>query len=35
MANINYLEPGIRKLVAEFIESGRPSARKQSIQERR
>lgn len=35
MTHLNYLEPGIRKLVAQFIESGRPSARKQSILERR
>ncbi|MGG4267862.1 alpha/beta hydrolase fold domain-containing protein [Peribacillus simplex] len=35
MTHLNYLEPGIRKLVVQFIESGRPSARKQSIQERR
>ncbi|WP_374020328.1 alpha/beta hydrolase [Paenibacillus thiaminolyticus] len=35
MADISGLEPGIRQLVAQFIESGRPSARKQSIQERR
>ncbi|CRK84543.1 alpha/beta hydrolase fold-3 domain-containing protein [Neobacillus massiliamazoniensis] len=35
MTHLNYLEPGIRKLVSQFIESGRPSARKQSMQERR
>lgn len=35
MTDLNNLEPGIRKLVVQFIESGRPSARKQSIQERR
>ncbi|MGM1033719.1 MAG: alpha/beta hydrolase [Bacillota bacterium] len=35
MTHLNYLEPGIRKLVTQFIEGGRPSARKQSIQERR
>ncbi|WCR27690.1 alpha/beta hydrolase [Paenibacillus thiaminolyticus] len=35
MADISGLEPGIRQLAAQFIESGRPSARKQSIQERR
>lgn len=35
MTHLNKLEPGIRKLVAQFIEAGRPSVRKQSIQERR
>ncbi|MGE6375706.1 alpha/beta hydrolase [Peribacillus muralis] len=35
MTHLNYLEPGIRKLVTQFIESGRPSARKQSFRERR
>jgi len=35
MAHLNNLEPGIRKLVVQFIETGRPSARQQSIQERR
>ncbi|BFH69507.1 MAG: alpha/beta hydrolase [Paenibacillus dendritiformis] len=35
MADISGLEPGIRKLASQFIESGRPSARKQSIRERR
>ncbi|MFT4416777.1 alpha/beta hydrolase [Fredinandcohnia humi] len=35
MTHLNNLEPGIRKLVAQFIEAGRPSARQQSIQERR
>ncbi|MEJ9233043.1 alpha/beta hydrolase [Peribacillus butanolivorans] len=35
MKRLNNLEPGIRKLVAQFIEAGRPSARQQSIQERR
>ncbi|MBG9791165.1 lipase [Paenibacillus dendritiformis] len=35
MADISGLEPGIRDLVTQFIESGRPSARKQSIRERR
>lgn len=35
MKNINNLEPGIRNLVEQFIEAGRPSARQQSIQERR
>ncbi|WP_335872786.1 alpha/beta hydrolase [Bacillus sp. 2205SS5-2] len=35
MKILNNLEHGIRKLVAQFIEAGRPSARQQSIQERR
>ncbi|MDF2084877.1 alpha/beta hydrolase [Bacillus pseudomycoides] len=35
MIHLNNLEPGIRNLVAQFIEAGRPSARQQSIQERR
>lgn len=35
MTRLNNLEPGIRKLVAQFIEAGRPSVRQQSIQERR
>lgn len=35
MAHLHRLEPGIRRLVEDFIESGRPSARKQSIEERR
>ena len=35
MTNLNNLEPGIRKLVEQFIEDGRPSARQQGIQERR
>lgn len=35
MAHLNKLESGIRKLVAQFIEAGRPSVRNQSIQERR
>lgn len=35
MIHLNDLEPGIRTLVAQFIESGRPSARQQSFQERR
>lgn len=35
MTDFSSLEPGIRQLVAQFIESGRPSARKQSIEERR
>ncbi|MDR4190733.1 alpha/beta hydrolase [Bacillus pseudomycoides] len=35
MIHLNDLEPGIRNLVAQFIEAGRPSARQQSFQERR
>lgn len=35
MINLNNLEPGIRTLVAQFIEAGRPSARQQSFHERR
>ncbi|MBP0725820.1 alpha/beta hydrolase [Bacillus sp. RG28] len=35
MTHLNNLEPGIRKLVEQFIEAGRPSARQQSIQDRR
>ncbi|MFC7392643.1 alpha/beta hydrolase [Scopulibacillus cellulosilyticus] len=35
MIKLNNLEPGIRKLVEQFIEAGRPSSRNQSIQERR
>ncbi|MBN3527334.1 alpha/beta hydrolase [Paenibacillus apiarius] len=35
MMNVNDLEPGIRSLVNDFIEAGRPSARDQSIEERR
>ena len=35
MTNLNNLEPGIRKLVEQFIDAGRPSTRQQSIQERR
>lgn len=35
MNNINGLEPGIRNLVAQFIEAGRPSARLQSFEARR
>ncbi|MGD8188450.1 alpha/beta hydrolase [Brevibacillus ginsengisoli] len=35
MKDLSQLEPGIRKLVVEFIEAGRPSARLQSFQERR
>ncbi|MCG7344743.1 alpha/beta hydrolase [Sporosarcina sp. ACRSL] len=35
MTHLINLEPGIRKLVAQFIDAGRPSARQQSIQERR
>ncbi|NMM53326.1 alpha/beta hydrolase [Paenibacillus aquistagni] len=35
MALLHKLEPGIRSLVEVFIESGRPSAREQSIEERR
>lgn len=35
MIHLNDLEPGIRNLVAKFIEAGRPSVRQQSFQERR
>ncbi|MED4653728.1 alpha/beta hydrolase [Bacillus pseudomycoides] len=35
MINLNDLEPGIRTLVTQFIEAGRPSARQQSFHERR
>ncbi|SFI40232.1 MULTISPECIES: alpha/beta hydrolase [unclassified Bacillus (in: firmicutes)] len=35
MINLNDLEPGIRTLVAQFIEADRPSARQQSFHERR
>lgn len=35
MINLSSLEPGIRNLVAAFIENGRPSVRNQSIDERR
>lgn len=35
MINLNELEPGIRTLVAQFIEAGRPSARQKSFEQRR
>ncbi|WP_157277651.1 alpha/beta hydrolase [Paenibacillus taiwanensis] len=35
MINFNQLEPGIRRLVQTFIESGRPSVRTQTLSERR
>ncbi|MFD3449475.1 alpha/beta hydrolase [Microbacteriaceae bacterium 4G12] len=35
MIHLTDLEPGIRTLVSQFIEAGRPSARQQSIEERR
>ncbi|MFJ7932655.1 alpha/beta hydrolase [Peribacillus sp. NPDC096448] len=35
MTNLNYLEPGIQKLVTQFINSSRTSASKQTIQDRR
>lgn len=35
MERLNDLEPGIRSIVKDFIEAGRPSARQQSYQDRR